>query len=433
MIQRFRWALLVISILSISSTHAMEVLQAHRWGRKVDAVVYNGDKLLVAMRSCEQLECKTTIKSFDNDMQQGHDVVTFSGHPTSLTPLTKTCFMYTIEDGHWGWYDSETDKKVHQKSRAYERREQLLLGGSFTKNKNKIVMLLSKSGVLETLTISKGKVRHHEISFGKGILSCAVMHSSVQRVAFVPKGSSRGFVYAADDGSITPLAEHKKNVLAITFSPDGNTVYTASDDGAMNVSDVLTGKPLKSMVVCNNSAGAYLHEDQVVPMDLDDGDNSVFSVAHSPCGRFLATVDAGNLVKIWDEQTAVCVKELTLPRAVHSCSWHGILQCLFKPGNSELLVYNNSDRVVFDFAKVRIQRLQLSKEERVSILGRVVDRGSVLSDEQSESIEEGEGLLAEALEQPSKKQRAQKQKDITTQEMKSKNIVTWLQNREIGN
>jgi WD40 repeat protein len=72
---------------------------------------------------------------------------------------------------------------------------------------------------------------------------------------------------------------HSDAVLALDFSPDGRLLATAGADRFMKVSDVATGRPIKSF---EGHAG------------------HVLGVSFQHTGRTLVTASADNTVKVWD-------------------------------------------------------------------------------------------------------------------------------------
>ena len=75
------------------------------------------------------------------------------------------------------------------------------------------------------------------------------------------------------------MVGHRDDVWHVSFSPDGERLASAGKDGAVYLSDTLTGKE-----VANLSAG--------------DG-QPVYHFAFRPNGQQLATADADGVIRLW--------------------------------------------------------------------------------------------------------------------------------------
>ena len=90
------------------------------------------------------------------------------------------------------------------------------------------------------------------------------------------------FCYAADElqsfGPRHTLTEHKGWVYSVSFSPDGQTLASGSDDGTVRLWDVNTGTLLYT---------------------LTEHRGSVYSVSFSPDGQTLASGSFDRTVLLW--------------------------------------------------------------------------------------------------------------------------------------
>ncbi|MEV8528980.1 serine/threonine-protein kinase [Streptomyces sp. NPDC052000] len=109
-------------------------------------------------------------------------------------------------------------------------------------------------------------------------------------------GSSSSLGSSSPTGSATPtsriaftaLSGHTNEVHSVTFSPDGRTLATGSNDGTARLWDVATGTSATT---------------------LADPDHAGVQVAFSPIGKTLAT--GSNTARLWDVATGRTIDTLT--------------------------------------------------------------------------------------------------------------------------
>ncbi|MEL7357908.1 MAG: caspase family protein [Cyanobacteria bacterium J06560_6] len=135
-----------------------------------------------------------------------------------------------------------------------------------------------------------GLVEHAPVAFREKL--SLVHRDRARSVVFSPDGNT--IASASEDSSVklwhaqtgellTTLAHHA-GVVSIDYSGDGQTLATASADDSVQLWDAQTGKLLKTIAVESADSGYF----------------TVNSVATSPDGKLLATGSADNTVKLWD-------------------------------------------------------------------------------------------------------------------------------------
>ncbi len=155
----------------------------------------------------------------------------------------------------------------------------------------------------------------------------------VNSVAFSPDGQR--LASASDDGTVKvwdattgqetlTLRGHTNEVNAVAFSPDGQRLASASNDGTVKVWDATTGQEtltLTGHTTLVNSV-AFSPDGQRLASASNDGTvklwdaasgqealtlrghtNSVYSVVFSPDGKRLASAGLDETVKVWDATT----------------------------------------------------------------------------------------------------------------------------------
>lgn len=98
------------------------------------------------------------------------------------------------------------------------------------------------------------------------------------------------------DNLLRTLTGHQDWILSIAYSPDGQTLASSSFDATVKLWEVATGKLLRTF------KGPEKKPEDKKPEDKKPED-WVFAVTYSPKGRTLASASRDNTVKLWSIET----------------------------------------------------------------------------------------------------------------------------------
>ena len=202
---------------------------------------------------------------------------------------------------------------------------------------------LSPDGRVIASASFDGTIRLWDIKTGQTIKELSISKMPLFAVSFSPDGQYIAYSYAVDeDCSIyiwnlnknchqCVLKGHESVIRSISFSHDGSSLVSASNDGTVRIWDISKGKCKK--VMCDEGKfmlsavyspdGSYIAAasyDKYVRIwsavsgklihKLDGHTDIVTNVAFSPDGRMLASGSEDNTICIWDTNTWECKRVL---------------------------------------------------------------------------------------------------------------------------
>ena len=206
--------------------------------------------------------------------------------------------------------------------------------------------------------LPEGAVRR----LGRGVVSEVAYSSDGGRLAVVA-GSIGIWIY--DAHTLTPvklLTGHTDGVNSVSFSPDGNTIATGSDN-TIRLWDANTGRNIKTLTGHTRSVNSVSFssdgntiasgswDDTVRLWDVNTGRNirtlightdGVNSVSFSSDGNTIATGSEDNMIRLWDVNTGRNIK--TFKGYTDTASSYGVNSVSFSPdGNTIASVNDTSD------------------------------------------------------------------------------------------
>ena len=196
---------------------------------------------------------------------------------------------------------------------------------------------------------------------GRGVVSEVAYSPDGGRLAVVA-GSIGIWIY--DASTLNPvklLTGHTDGVNSVSFSPDGNTIATGSDD-TIRLWDVNTGRNIRTLTghtsgvnsvsfsPDGNTIASGNWDDTVRLWDVNTGrnirtltghTNGVNSVSFSPDGNTIATGSDDHTVRLWDVNTGRNIKTFTGYTDTASFS-HGVNSVSFSPDGNTIASVNDT-------------------------------------------------------------------------------------------
>ena len=110
-------------------------------------------------------------------------------------------------------------------------------------------------------------------------------------------GGEGGFLHVYDSTSCQRLAElkgHTQWVNSVAFSPNGQTLFSASTDNTLKIWNVATEDA----------------ESWACRKTLVGHSSAVWCISESPCGKYLASGSGDKTMKVWDITTGSLIRTI---------------------------------------------------------------------------------------------------------------------------
>lgn len=204
-------------------------------------------------------------------------------------------------------------------------------------------MALSPDGNVLASASFDGTIRLWGTATGQNVKELPIKRMPLFAVSFSPDGQYIAYTYAVEEDCSIYIWNLSKNchqcvlkghgsvIRSISFSHDGSSVVTASNDGTVRIWDISKGKCRKVMrddgkfmlsavfspddsCIAAASYDKYVRIWSVVSgkliRKLEDHTDIVTNVSYSPDGGMLASGSEDNTIRIWDTNTWECKRVL---------------------------------------------------------------------------------------------------------------------------
>ncbi|ARI81869.1 WD40 repeat domain-containing protein [Microcystis aeruginosa] len=280
-----------IKLWNVETGEEIRTLSGHNG--KVNSVSFSSDGKTLATGSADK-----TIKLWN--VETGKEIRTLSGHNGEVHSVSFRSDGKTLASG-----SSDNTIKLWNVETSLEIRtlyghNSTVFSVSFSSD-GKTLATGSDDTTIELWNVGTGKEMRTLIGHNStGLCQLEICSElAVYRVSFSPDGKT--LATSSDDNTIKlwnvetgqeigTLRGHNGIVLSVSFSPDGKSLATGSWDKTIKLWNVETGQEIRT---------------------LKGHDSSVYSVNFSPDGKTLVSGSVDKTIKLWDVETGKEIRTLS--------------------------------------------------------------------------------------------------------------------------
>ena len=276
-----------IKLWNVADGKELRTLSGHQ--SEVYSTSFSPDGKTIASASADK-----TIKLWN--VVDGKELRTLSGHQQGVTSVSFSPDGQTIasasEDSTVKLWNVTDGKEL----RTLSGHQQGVTSVSFSPDGQTIasasrditVKLWNVADGKELRTLSGNQVESWNLADGKKLRTLSGHQGEVTSVSFSPDGQTLASASedktiklwnVADGRELRTLLGHQMGVISVSFSPDGQTLASASDDSTVKLWNVTDGKELRTLL--GHQMG-------------------VISVSFSPDGQTLASTSEDKTIKLWN-------------------------------------------------------------------------------------------------------------------------------------
>ena len=280
-----------IKLWNVETGQEIRTLSGHN--ETVNSVSFSPDGKTLATGSEDK-----TIKLWN--VETGEEIRTLTGHNEIVNSVSFSSDGKTLATGSYDRTIKLWDVETGQEIRTLSGHNETVNSVSFSPD-GKTLATGSWDNTIKLWDVETGQeIRLWNVETGQEIRTLSGHNdASVYSVSFSPDGKT--LATGSDDKTIKlwnvetgeeirTLTGHNEGVKSVSFSSDGKTLATGSSDNTIKLWDVETGQEIRT---------------------LSGHNGSVTSVSFSSDGKTLATGSWDNTIKLWNVETGQEIRTLT--------------------------------------------------------------------------------------------------------------------------